>query len=352
MDRRLLAIFLSLLAFSSAFAAEETKKVIDDPAYIRGQRLVEVEPGRKLNLYCTGAGTPTVIFESGSGDDTSAWALVQPTISAHTRACSYDRAGLGFSDPGRRAGDSANIVDDLHRLLVAAAIKPPYILVGHSLGGVNVRLYADLHFDEVAGMVLVDTADEDWLDYAWTILPEQNSREHLYAANWQGWQQDRDCVAAAEKGLVEGTEEFKRCVPDPDPRYSAAINAVWLKRNRSADHLRAVLSEEESFRTASKKEVNAARRWYGNIPLIVLKSSLITKLGTGERQEYRDAINHLHLFLEDQYAALSTRGVVRIVPDSNHYIQMSQPQAVIDAILEVLNDTQEQKAAIEPVQHP
>lgn len=320
-----------------AAPAAAATKVIDDPAYTHPQRMVEIEPGRRLNLHCTGSGSPTVIFDSGLGDGTAAWALIQPTISTHVRACSYDRAGMGFSDPGRRAGDSANIVDDLHRLLVAASIKPPYILVGHSFGGMNVRLYADRHFDEVVGMVLVDTADEDWLDYAWTIDQEQNSREHLYSEVQQGWQQDRDCVAAAEKGLVEGSEAFKRCVPDADPRYSAAINAAWLKQNRSADHLRAVLSEEESLRTMSDDEVRTARRWYGSMPLIVLKSSLITKLGTGETQAHRDAINHLHLWLIDQYAALSKRGVIRIVPNSTHDIQMSQPEAVNAAILEVLD---------------
>jgi pimeloyl-ACP methyl ester carboxylesterase len=331
-----MALVACLLIASTASAGPATN-VIDDPAYTHPQRMVEVEPGRKLNLYCIGTGSPTVIFDSGLGGDTSAWALVQPKISTHARACSFDRAGLGFSDAGRRPGDSANIVDDLHHLLVAAGIKPPYILVGHSFGGMNVRLYADRHFDEVVGMVLVDTADEDWLDYAWTLDPEQHSREHLYAAVQQGWQQDRDCVAAAEKGLVEGTEVFKRCVPAVDPRYSPAINAAWLQQNRSVDHLRAVLSEEESLRTKSDDEVRSARRWFGNLPLIVLKSSLITKLGTGETQAHRDAINHLHLWLIDQYAALSTRGVVRIVPDSTHDIPMSQPEAVNAAILEVLD---------------
>ena len=335
-----------IVSSSTVFAAEENPKntkVVDDPAYTHAQRLVELEPGRRLNLYCIGKGSPTVIFDSGMGDDISAWALVQPTISTHTRACSYDRAGLGFSDPGRRAGDSANIVDDLHRLLVAASVKPPYILVGHSYGGMNVRLYADQHLDEVAGIVIVDSADEDWLENGWKLEPTQPTFEQFYAKIEQGWQQDRDCVVAAEKGLVEGTNIYKRCVPDPDPRYSGAINAVWQKQKRSADHLRAVLSEEESFRTTSEKQVHAARRWYGNLPLIVLKSTLITKLGSGETQFHRDAINHLHLYIEDQMAALSTRGVVRIVPDSDHYIQMTQPDAVNDAILEVLKEATQAK---------
>ena len=107
-----------------------------------------------------GQGIADCGFRLGGGDETVAWALVQPVIAGHTRACSYDRAGLGFSDPS----DSANIVDDLHRLLTAAAIEPPYILVGGSYGGLNVRLYADTHPAEVVGIVLVDSASEDWIE--------------------------------------------------------------------------------------------------------------------------------------------------------------------------------------------
>ena len=117
-------VFLLASALGAAASAADGKsKVIDDPAYTRPQRLVEVEPGRKLNLYCVGKGSPTVIFESGLTDDMAVWGMVQREIGQHTRACAYDRAGVGFSDPARRASDSANIVDDLHRLLAAASIK-------------------------------------------------------------------------------------------------------------------------------------------------------------------------------------------------------------------------------------
>jgi pimeloyl-ACP methyl ester carboxylesterase len=154
--------FLSTSIVAMAGVTDRSTTVIDGPAYAHAQRLVEIEPGRRLNLYCTGKGSPTVVFDSGGGDETIAWAPVQPVIAAHTQACSYDRAGLGFSDPSKRTSDSTNIVDDLHRLLTAAAIKPPYVLVGASYGGLNVRLYADTYPTDVAGMVLVDSTSEDW----------------------------------------------------------------------------------------------------------------------------------------------------------------------------------------------
>jgi pimeloyl-ACP methyl ester carboxylesterase len=335
---------------SSVLAAEEIKKAIDDPAYTHAQRLVEVEPGRRLNLYCLGKGTPTVVFESGLADEDTAWAFVQPAIAAHTRACSYDRAGLGYSDPGRRPADSANIVDDLHRLLNAASIKPPYILVGHSLGGMHIRLYADTYLSEVAGMVLVDSAEETWLENVWRLNPKQPTREEAFAWDRQEFEDQRACVKAAQLGFVEGSESYKKCVPGPDPRYSDAINAAYHKIEMSVGFQQALMSEQENYQHASTDEVIAARRWYGDMPLIVLKSPPSARR-SDETQAHRDAVNRVHAVFADQLAALSKRGVVRVVPDSTHEIQKTQPEAVTMAILEVLKNAAEPKEHSRPAQY-
>lgn len=330
-------MFLAFLLCCSTNAAANNASVIDDTAYTHPQRLVEVEPGRRLNLYCIGKGSPTVVFDSGLTDETDVWALVQPVIAKHTQACSYDRAGSGYSDPGRRAGTSANIVDDLHRLLAAAAIKPPYVLVGHSYGGMNVRLYADLHRDEVAGMVLIDPSEEDWVQSVWKLDLKQRTYAQKHHDELEPfWQGLRECVAAAETGFVAGTEFYKRCVPDPDPRFSDAINAAYLKVHLSLAYQQATLTENLSIHEASSDQLRAAWRWYGAMPLIVLASSPRTKLRPDETQEHMDAVNRVHLFLFDRMALQSSRGVVRVVPDSEHNIQMTQPQAVIDAVLDVL----------------
>jgi pimeloyl-ACP methyl ester carboxylesterase len=334
--------FLFVLTCCSSIAATTDAAIIDDPAYTHPQRLVEVEPGRRLNLYCIGKGSPTVVFESGLTDETDVWAFVQPAIAAHTQACSYDRAGSGYSDPGQRAGTSANSVDDLHRLLVAAAIKPSYILVGHSYGGMNVRLYADLHREEVAGMVLLDPSEEDWVQSAWRLDPQQRTYAQYHAQLEPFWQGLRECAAAAKTGFVEGTELYKRCVPDPDPHFSDAINAAYLKVHLSPAYQQATLTENLNIHEASSDQLRSARRWYGAMPLIVLASSPRTKLRPDETQEHMDAVNRVHLHLFDQMALQSSIGVVRVIPDSEHNIQMTQPQAVIDAILEVL------RAAIAP----
>lgn len=327
--------FLAFLCCSTNLAAKNTA-VVDDPAYTRAQRLVEVEPGRRLNLYCIGKGSPTVVFDSGLTDETGVWALVQPVIAAHARACSYDRAGSGYSDPGRRAGTSANIVDDLHRLLTAAAIKPPYILVGHSYGGMNARLYADLHPEEVAGMVLIDPSEEDWTQSVWKLDSQQRTFAQYHVQLETYWQGLRECTVAAKAGFVEGTELHKRCVPNPDPRFSAAINAAYRKVHLSLAYQQATLTENESIHEESSDQVRAAWRWYAAMPLIVLASSPRTKLRSGETQAHMDAVNRVHLFLFDRMALQSSRGVVRVVADSEHNIQMTQPDAVNAAILEIL----------------
>jgi pimeloyl-ACP methyl ester carboxylesterase len=347
--RRAALAISALCVFSTATVAmddatDKSTTVIDDPAYTHAQRLVEIEPGRRLNLYCTGRGSPTVVFDSGGGDETVAWALVQPVIAAHTQACSYDRAGLGFSDASKRTSDSANIVDDLHRLLTAAAIKPPYVLVGASYGGLNVRLYADTYPAEVVGMVLVDSTSEDWKQEELKLDPRHLTIEQARAQNFTtDWQSQRDCVRAASTVFVEGTELYKQCVGEPNPTVSKAINDAELRAHQSVGHQQALLSEDESIFFTSADEVRAARRWYGAMPLIVLTSEPVAKPRAKETAEFRAALNRLHAVLADQMAALSTRGVLRPVPNSTHEIQLSQPDAVNSAILEVLGESSQQK---------
>ena len=123
-------------------------------------RLVEAG-GRMMHIHCTGDGNPTVILDSGLGDSYLSWRKVQPEIARFTRVCSYDRAGLGFSDPSSQARKSKVIAEELHALLQAASVPPPYVIVGHSLGGYNVRVYASLYGSDIVGMVLVDASHPD-----------------------------------------------------------------------------------------------------------------------------------------------------------------------------------------------
>ncbi len=114
--------------------------------------------GMSLHLLCRGEGSPTVVFESGLGNDARAWSKVQPEIAKLTRACAYDRAGLGSSSPAPRPHSNRDMVSELHGLLDAASIPPPYVLAGHSMGGTNAQLFLAEYPSAVAGMVLVDAS--------------------------------------------------------------------------------------------------------------------------------------------------------------------------------------------------
>jgi pimeloyl-ACP methyl ester carboxylesterase len=343
-NRNLRTLLIFLLASTPGLAAEKAAVIVDDPAYTHAQQLVEVEPGRRLNLYCTGSGSPTVIFDSGVASETVEWALVQPEIARHARACSYDRAGTGFSDTGTRTGTSQNIVDDLHKLLVAAGIAPPYVLVGHSYGGMNVRLYKDHYPAEVVGMVLVDPSHEDWVHRVWALNALQLSYEEEVSEGFEPmWRDERDCVRAATIGFVEGSELYKKCIADPDPRFSDAINAAYLKTHLSPAYQQAQLTEDENLHFESSDQLRAARTWYGDMPLIVLAAGDRPKLREHETQTHHEAINQVYVSLFNELAALSSRGVNRIVPNTGHDIPMTQPGAVNSAILEVIGQASKQK---------
>jgi pimeloyl-ACP methyl ester carboxylesterase len=328
----------------TAFAAD-TPPLIDGVAYTQPQQMVEVEPGRRLNLYCVGVGSPTVVFESGLGVTLSNWGFVQPAIAKKTRTCSYDRAGLGFSDPASRAANSENITDDLHRLLTVAAIKPPYVLVGHSYGGLTARLYVYTYPADVVGMVLVDPTVEDQVE-AYRALDTKKRT----AAQWNseitenGISNAKACVAGARVGFVPGSELFKKCIEDPRPQYSEAVNATNQRIEMQPAAMQAELSENEQVFRVSSDQVRTARRLYGKLPLSVLTSEPSPKPKTPltpEELELWTARAQLKVTLRDDVAKLSTRGVNEVVTGAGHDIQLDKPQAVIDAITRVLVLSQE-----------
>jgi len=129
--------------------------------------------GQGMHLHCEGTGTPTVVFESGSGNDGTVWGGVVADIAPLTRACAYDRVGLGYSDRTKRTRTSQQMADELHALLQAAELPPPHVLVAHSAGGWNARLFAASHPRDVAGLVLVDAATAGHHARFLSLLPPQ-----------------------------------------------------------------------------------------------------------------------------------------------------------------------------------
>ncbi|HVX67833.1 MAG TPA: alpha/beta hydrolase, partial [Bryobacteraceae bacterium] len=145
-------LLAGLGAAYQAIAGYRDRKAFPPPG-----KLVDVG-GFRMHLYCAGEGSPAVILDSGLSDAWLHWYKVQPEVAATTRVCAYDRAGLGWSDPSPRPRSSKVIAQELHTLLERAGIRPPFVLVGHSMGGLDVRMYASLYREQVAGMVLVDAS--------------------------------------------------------------------------------------------------------------------------------------------------------------------------------------------------
>jgi pimeloyl-ACP methyl ester carboxylesterase len=158
--------------------AAEADKPPAAPVTVDGPgRLVAIGGGRSLYLTCAGSGSPTVLLEAGAGGDTFNWSEVQPQLARTTRTCAYDRAVAGNSvaPPGVR--DARDELGDLERLLAQTHIGPPYVLVGHSYGGVLVRVFADAHPEETAGMVLIDTMGRDGRRRQLAIWPRSQAPE-------------------------------------------------------------------------------------------------------------------------------------------------------------------------------
>jgi pimeloyl-ACP methyl ester carboxylesterase len=153
------ASVLVLLLLLLGLGYQAVANAIEVRKYPPPGELVDIG-GYRLHLYCTGEGDPTIVLDSGAAGPGLMWALVQPELSKMNRVCSYDRAGLGWSDTAPTKRTSQNMVAELHILLTNAGIKPPYLLVGHSLAGFNVRIYANQYPGEVVGVVLVNAAYE------------------------------------------------------------------------------------------------------------------------------------------------------------------------------------------------
>jgi pimeloyl-ACP methyl ester carboxylesterase len=146
----------------TGFVYETVASTLDRRAMPAPGALVDVG-GHHLHLACTGQGSPTVILETGLGATSSAWALVQPAVASSTRACAYDRAGLGWSQAGPEPRDARQVTSELHMLLQNAGIGGPYVLVGHSNGGLYARMFASMHPADVAGVVLIEATPTDLL---------------------------------------------------------------------------------------------------------------------------------------------------------------------------------------------
>jgi hypothetical protein len=153
---RRVGVGIAALLFAGALL-EQVGAEVDRHRFPPQGTAIDLGDGRRMYLDCRGSGSPTVILDAGFRNWSPTWTLVQPQIAEFTRVCSYDRPGLGLSDRGPRPRNVSALEADLVRLLVRANVSPPYVLVGHSAGGMYHRVFAASHREQVTGMVLVDS---------------------------------------------------------------------------------------------------------------------------------------------------------------------------------------------------
>lgn len=309
--RILLGLILLLLALALlGFLYQNISEARDRRFNRMPGKLVDVD-GRKMHIYCAGEGSPTVILDSGLGDTYVPWRKVQPEIANFTEACSYDRAGLGYSDPSPRPRTSKVIAEELHALLHSAEIPPPYVLVGHSMGGYDVRVFAGLYRNEVAGVVLVDSSH-----------PDQENR------------------LPAELKKLEGTEiregellEFS--MPFGLPRLlrlcedNVAARAAECNFHSAREGVAELKAIDESAAQAG------AGGPLGDLPLIVLSHDP-DKPSSEFPPELSRSINEAWEKMQQDLVRLSTSGRQVIAKGSSHYIQEDRPDLVVTAVRDVI----------------
>jgi pimeloyl-ACP methyl ester carboxylesterase len=309
---------LAVLAALAGASYEAIENRLDAHRFPESGRLIDVG-GYRLMLNCTGAGSPTVILESGWGDVSIEWKTVQPEIARFSRVCSCDRAGYGGSDPGPMPRTSLRIATELHTLLRNAGEMPPYVLVGHSFGGYNVRVFNRLYPDEVAGIVLADATQEDQYE----LLPK-------------AW----NAISAAMLKHNERLERYSFFV------VHLGIGRLMLRAQGGSDdgahlilqtkYLRARTSELREIRVSAEQARVADH--ISDKPLLVLTAAENNDAMLSSGLSEQDFETYQRIWVNDlqmRLAHLSTRGKRVMVPGSGHDIPSDRPDAIVNAVREL-----------------
>jgi pimeloyl-ACP methyl ester carboxylesterase len=314
--RSVLALLVILLILATAgFLYENISEARDRRFNAMGGKLVDLG-GRKMHINCSGESSPTVILNSGLGDSSLSWHKVQPEIAKFTRVCSYDRAGLGYSDPSSRPRTSRAIAEELHDLLQAAGVAPPYVIVGHSMGGFDVRLYTSMYPQEVVGMILVDASH-----------PDQENRFPAELKNMEGsWQREAQFIA--------------HTMPFGVPRVLGLCDEGAIDRAADCNGhtARERLAEIRAFPESATQA--AATGPFGDLPLAVLSHDP-DKPSNDLPPELSKSVNKLWETMQEDLAHLSTRSTQTVAKNSGHYIQMDRPDVVIDAVRNVVDQARQ-----------
>jgi pimeloyl-ACP methyl ester carboxylesterase len=291
-----------------------------DSTYPAPGKLIDVG-GRKLHLFCSGKGSPTIILEAGGGAFAIDWFLVQSGIESTTRVCSYDRAGLGWSDPGPADETVEQTIRDLHQLILAAGEKKPYILVGASIGGIFIQAYQQVYPDEVAGLVFSNSSNRVGLvvkektDLLWNLSEDEIKSIYPMPPSSNG----------SKKPSVV-TEPFNRLPAQQQAMRLWLTILLWKKWNSTTTGPEAMLSWRKEFLREFEQTEAGKKPPLGRLPVLVLSgdpaandSVLKTRDAAGDRLDFLSA-NTMHI----------------TAVDAGHEIHLYQPNVVIDGLKRIV----------------
>ncbi|PYX90575.1 MAG: hypothetical protein DMG68_01370 [Acidobacteria bacterium] len=306
--------FLLLAVMAAVGAVYESRSVTrDQRLYPPPGKLVDIG-GYRLHLYCTGEGGPTIVLDYGLVGSYLEWQRVQPEIARFTRVCSYDRGGYGWSDPSPRPRTPDVLAEELHELLKKAGEKPPFILVGHSMGGFDALMYRHRYSKEVSGIVLLDATHPDqpvpfrWRDKLWLRFLQFTAP--LGLPRWRGW-------------CAEGPEEVRRqmlafsCLP----RVFSTNYRQWSTFTESAQQVRALPS-------------------LGDLPLLVISRDPERQPESSRDRVVPETEESL-LTAQKALARLSSRSQFVIAKGSGHGVAQQRPDVVVKGIRQLVEEVRE-----------
>ena len=283
--------------------------------------------GHRLHLYCLGTGSPTVVLEAAAPGWSLYWSTVQPHLARTTRVCAYDRAGLGWSERGPLPRTGHRMVRELHRLLERASVHGPYILVGHSLGGLVVRLYQHDYPQEVVGMVLVDAGHELEMRQAEFRLFANAGKSMLPVIRAMTMLGVTRLMASDDQLPQLWTLQEEKVSPEIRPM----LRAGWLRTGYYS-----TLSDESDGLIETLEQVRHSGS-LGDLPLVAVTAMGPTWWPDMPGQVNPAKFRKMWLDLQQDLTKLSTNSRRVFAGQSSHFIQFDQPDLVVEAIRQLID---------------
>lgn len=301
---RIVVLFLGLMLFGAIY--ESVAEVADLRSYPPPGQMVDVG-GHRLHINCIGTGNPTVVIDAGWGDWSAMWSWVQSEVAKTTRVCTYDRAGMGYSEAGPLPRNAEQFAKELHTLLHQANTPGPYVLVGHSLGGLSMRVFAHDYAAEVAGVVLIESmSPAQFLQSPTDTKPQTASQSSGFSIPF----------VLARIGLVRlfaGPLGFKPALPPEVQKAFTAFSVTPRSIQAWAD--------EGAGMPESGAQARAVKT-FGDLPLIVLSR------GLDQKPDWQA--------MQTELLQLSSNSQQLIADKSGHNIEIDQPEAAVVAIVKMV----------------